>query len=103
MFQKGGFQINVTVLNGVSVEEIYKKLNGEAFTDEEERTLLADNSEGGEWAAPQPVNGAKTWAKDDGSMAALADGKVLKITSKDLIAQQTAVKNTEAQPSLEGF
>ena len=102
VFQKGGFEIKVTVSNGVSAEESYKKLNGDTFTDAEIRTLLGANSQGSEWEAPQPATGGKSWARDDGSTAAL-NGKTFKVTSKDLIAAQTSAKKTEAQPSLDGF
>ena len=40
VFQKGGFQIDVTFSDGISVAESFKKLNGAALTAEEVQTCL---------------------------------------------------------------
>jgi hypothetical protein len=104
IFQKGGFQIEVTVSNGISVAESFKKINGEPLTIAEVRTLLAANSEGHGWEAPQLVQGEKLWSRDDAATARLAgDGTLLSIKSKELIVEQAVAKKLERQPSLDGF
>ncbi len=35
VFQKGGFEIDVTVADGVSVQEVFKKINGQPVTTTE--------------------------------------------------------------------
>jgi hypothetical protein len=104
VFQKGGFEIDVTLSDGVSVEEVFKKLNGNALTLGEVRTLLSVNSQGQGWEAPQIVEGEKWWTRDDGAAAKLAqDGTALTIRSRELIAKETMAKKLERQPSLDGF
>ena len=104
VFQKGGFEINVTLSDGLCVLESYKKLNGDVLTIGEVRTLLSDNSQGQGWEAPQMVEGEKSWTRDDGATAKLAqDGTALTIRSRELIAKETTAKKLESQPSLDGF
>jgi len=104
VFQKGGFEIDVMISDGISVEEAYKKLNGDVLTIAEVRTLLSDNSQGRGWEAPQMVEGEKWWTRDDGATAKLAqDGTTLTVRSRELIAKETTAKKLERQPSLDGF
>lgn len=104
IFQKGGFQIDVTVTNGISVAESFKKINREPLTIAEIRTLLTANSEGHGWEAPQLVQGAKVWSRDDDATARLTgDGTLLFIKSKELAVEQAVAKKLERQPSLDGF
>jgi hypothetical protein len=103
-FQKGGFEINVTITDGVSVAEIFKKLNGEPLTVEEVRTLLSANSQGHEWEAPRMVQGQKWWTRDDTATAQLdQDGSWLTIRSKELVSKEAVAKKIVRAPSLEGF
>ena len=102
-FQRNGFEIDVTLLDGVSASESFKKVNGDPFTSEEVQTLLGDNSGGRTWQAPQMVKGETHWLRDDGSMASLSNGRVLKLTSIDLISAKTQARQLEAAPSLQGF
>src|ERR1700722_19229010 len=53
VFQKGGFEIDVTVTEGISVQEIFKKLNGQPITLGEAKVLLSANAQGYGWEAPQ--------------------------------------------------
>jgi len=104
IFQKGGFQIDVTMTDGLSASETFNKINGQALTLEEVRTLLSANSQGHEWTAPQIVQEGKLWTRDDSATAQLAlDGSSLTIKSKELMSAQATAKKLEAKPSLEGF
>ena len=102
-FQRNGFQIDVTLLDGISAVESFKKLNGDPFTVEEVQTLLADNSGGRAWQAPQAVHDEKQWMRDDGSMATLTHQRILKLTSVDMLRAETTNKQLQAAPSLDGF
>jgi hypothetical protein len=103
IFQKGGFQVEVTVTDGISVAEKFKKLNGGPLTVSEVRILLGANSEGFEWQAPRVVNGESWWTRDDNATAHTdADGS-LTIKSKELVVKESAAKKVEARPSLDGF
>jgi hypothetical protein len=102
VFQKGGFTIDVTLTDGISVEEKFNKINGEAMTVAEVRTLLNANTQGYGWEAPRTIEGQKKWMRDDGTVAELAGGFLI-ITSKELIAKEMTAKKLEAKPSLEGF
>ena len=57
-FQKGGFEIDVSVVDGYSVQEIFKKLNGQPMTVGEVKILLNANAQGFGWEAP-PVGRAR--------------------------------------------
>ena len=103
IFQKGGYQINVTLSDGISVAESYKKINGAVLTVSEVQTLLNDNSEGSGWEAPHEVEGLKKWARDDDAEATLTGSRILLITSKQLMDEKTQAKQLEQQPSLDGF
>jgi hypothetical protein len=102
-FQKGGFQIDVTIIGGVSVEEKFKKLNGKPITLEEARTLLGANAQGEVWNAPVQADGGTTWVRDDNAVAKLGGDGGMVIRSRELTAQEAAVKQTEQHPSLDGF
>ncbi len=103
MFQKGGIQIDVTLTNGLSVEERFKKLNGDTFTIGEVRILLADNSQGHDWEAPLIAHGEKLWERDDNSTAQLTQDGTFIIKSRELAMKEALAKKLENQPSLEGF
>jgi hypothetical protein len=102
VFQKNGFQIDVTLLDGVSAQESFKKLNGDSFSSEEIETLLADNAQGRAWQAPHKVNGQTQWMCDNGSVAALI-GHTLQITSATLLDTKAQAKQLDHAPSLDGF
>jgi hypothetical protein len=102
VFQKGGFKIEVTITDGVSVEESFKKINGDGLNLAEIRTLLNANAQGYGWEAPQASGGQKKWTRDDGAVAALDQG-FLTIKSKELMAKEALAKKLEARPSLDGF
>jgi len=104
IFQKGGFQIEVTVIGGISVAEAFKKVNGQPLSIGEVRTLLDDNAQGREWEAPQVVDGGKLWMRDDNATAmANQEGTHLLIKSRELVARETLAKKLETRPSLDGF
>jgi hypothetical protein len=103
IFQKGGIQITVTVTNGLSVSETFKKLNGRSFSTGEVQILLNANSEGRGWEAPRTTQGDKLWTRDDGAMARLSKDGTFVIKSKDLMNMQETAKKLEHQPSLDGF
>jgi hypothetical protein len=103
-FQKGGFQITVTLVDGVSAAELFKKINGAVLSTGEVQTLLNANAGGHEWEAPQSVQGEKIWLRDDSATAKLSqDGGDLLIKSKELISAQAAAKKAESTPTLDGF
>jgi len=103
VFQKNGIEIDVTLSDGVSVSESFKKLNGEPLSVAEVRILLGVNSQGYGWEAPQVLEGQKTWTRDDGAVATLTGGLVLNVTSRDLIIKQAVARKLARQPTLEGF
>jgi hypothetical protein len=103
IFQKGGFRIEVTVTDGISVAEVFSKLNSDPLTVNEVRTLLNDNSQGYDWQAPQVDKGEEWWTRDDNATAHLAQDGSLTIKSKELVAKENAAKKLETRPSLEGF
>jgi hypothetical protein len=103
VFEKGGFQVSVTVVDGQSVAESFKKLNGQPITTLEVRTLLGANSQGREWEAPQTTRGGKLWTRDDNATAFLGEDGTLLIKSRELVSKEVAAKRTEKTPTLEGF
>ncbi|HEV3271864.1 MAG TPA: hypothetical protein VGZ93_06760 [Candidatus Methylacidiphilales bacterium] len=103
VFQKGGFQITVTLVDGASVAEWFKKVNGEPLTTVEVRTLLTDNSQGHEWEAPQTIEDGTLWTRDDAAAARLARDGSLVIKSKELMSEEATAKKLERHPSLDGF
>jgi hypothetical protein len=103
VFQKGGFEIDVTITNGVSVAEIFKKLNGSPIITNEARFLLTANAQGHEWEAPRTVEGGKIWTRDDSATALLSHDGSMTIRSKDLVVEEAAAKKMEKTPSLQGF
>ena len=103
VFQKGGFEINVAVTEGVSVQETFKKLNGQPMTLGEVRTLLNSNGQGFGWEAPQNLTDEKVWKRDDGATATVGPDGSLTIKTKELIVKETVAKKLENSPSLEGF
>ena len=103
VFQKGGFRIEVTVTEGLSVAEVFSKINGDPLTINEVRVLLTDNSQGFDWQAPQGIRGEKWWTRDDNATARLAPDGSLTIKSRALVAKESVAKRLENHPSLEGF
>jgi hypothetical protein len=102
-FQKGGFQIDVTITGGVSVQEIFKKLNGQPISVEEARILLTANAGGQNWSAPQKADGAVSWIRDDNAVAQLASNGTMSIRSRELAAEEEAAKHLQDHPTLDGF
>ena len=103
VFQKGGFQVNVTVVDGISVEEIFKKVSGRPLSVSEVRILLGANSQGREWDSPSVVNGDKVWTRDDSATARLNQDGSLSIKSRELVVKETTAKKLQSAPSLDGF
>jgi hypothetical protein len=103
VFQKGGIEITVTVTDGISVSETFKKLNGKTFTVAETQILLNANAQGHGWEAPNIMNGDRVWMRDDAAMAQLSKDGIFIIKSKDLMNAQAMAKKLEKQPSLDGF
>jgi hypothetical protein len=103
VFQKGGFEIDVSLSDGISVAESFKKLNGNALTVGEIQTLLSANSQGHEWEAPRLAQGEKWWTRDDSATAKLAQDGSLTIRSRELVVKEAVAKKLERAPSLEGF
>lgn len=102
-FQKNGFQVDVTITNGLSVQEIFKKLNGQPITVEEARILLNANAQGLNWSAPQKTTDAFVWTRDDYAVAQLSNDGSMIIRSHELAAQESSAKHFEKYPSLDGF
>jgi hypothetical protein len=102
-FQKGGFQIDVTITNGLSQQEVFKKINGQPLSVEEARTLLDANSQGYNWSMPQKSADGTVWIRDDNATAKLGGDGAMTIRSHQLVVQETAAKQVEKQPSLDGF
>jgi hypothetical protein len=104
VFQKGGFEIDVSLDDGLSVSETFKKLDGAPLTLGEVRTLLSNNAQGYGWEAPQIIEGQKWWTRDDNATAHLVrDGVILTIKSRELASKEAVAKRLEHEPSLEGF
>jgi hypothetical protein len=102
-FQKNGFEIRVSLSDGISGAESFRKINGDELSTVEIRTLLGLNSQGMEWEAPQTTDGKTRWMRDDSSMATETGGRVFYVESKDLIMKEAAAKNMKGTPSLQGF
>ncbi len=102
-FQKGGFQIDVAITDGVSVAETFKKINGDPITVAEARVLLAANAQGREWGPQQPAGGDLVWVRDDAASARLSHDGSMIIRSHELAAAEATAKHLEQRPSLEGF
>jgi len=103
VFEKGGFQVSVTVVDGLSVAESFKKLNGQPITTLEVRTLLTANGQGHEWDAPVESKGGKLWTRDDSATAYLGQDGSLQIKSPELVGKEVAAKRAEKSPTLDGF
>jgi hypothetical protein len=103
VFQKSGFEINVSLSDGISNAESFRKLNGDTIAFSEVQTLLTSNSQGIGWEAPQTMGDDKQWGRDDGAIATLIGGRILSIKSKALIDKETAAKKLVSTPSLDGF
>ena len=103
VFEKGGFQVNVTVVDGLSVEETFKKLNGQALSIQEVRILLGANAQGREWEAPQDLHGQKVWTRDDSATARVNPDGSLTIKSRELTVKEAIAKKDERAPTLDGF
>ncbi len=103
VFQKGGFEINVTLVDGISVSESFKKLNGDPLNLGEIRTLLTASSQGYGWEAPRVIEGEKWWTRDDNATARLARDGSFTIKSRELVHKEAAAKRLERAPSLDGF
>jgi len=104
VFQKGGFEIDVTVVDGVSVQEIFKKINNQPLTLGEVRTLLNANAQGLDWEAPViTLGGGKLWKRDDNATALAGSDGSLIIKSRTLAVKEAVAKKEEKTPSLEGF
>ncbi len=102
-FQKGGYQIDVTITNGVSVQEIFKKLNGESITTAEARILLNANAQGREWGPQNKTDEAIYWVRDDNAVAQLPSDGTMIVREHALVAEEAAAKHLEQRPSLDGF
>jgi len=102
-FQKGGFQIEVTITGGLSTQESYKKINKESITVDEARTLLTANAGGYNWSAPQKTASAIIWTRDDNASAELTSDGSLTIRSRQIVVEEATAKHFEKNPSLEGF
>jgi hypothetical protein len=102
-FQKGGYQIDVTISGGLSVQEVFKKINGQSMTVDEARLLLNANGQGMDWSAPQKKTDAIVWTRDDNAVAPLSSDGSMIIRSHALTAEETTAKHLEQHPSLEGF
>jgi hypothetical protein len=104
VFQKGGFEVDVTVVDGVSVQEVFKKINGGPLTNGEVKILLNANSQGLGWEAPDKTqDGGKLWKRDDNATAFVSPDGTLTIKSRDLAVKEAVAKKQEKTPSLEGF
>jgi hypothetical protein len=102
-FQKGGFQIDVVITDGLSVQEHYHKLNGQPINEQEVGTLMAANSQGRTWLQPKVTNGMRIWSRDDGATATYEGDGSLTLRLPTLNAEETKAKRLEQRPSLEGF
>jgi hypothetical protein len=102
-FQKGGYQIDVTITGGVSVQETFKKLNSQPITMEEAQILLNANAQGLVWNAPKKDGDATTWTRDDNAVAELAGDGSMIIRSRQLSVEEKMAKQLQDKPSLDGF
>jgi hypothetical protein len=102
-FQKGGYQIDVTITGGLSVQEVFKKLNGQSMNVDEARLLLNANAQGFDWSAPLKKSDAIVWKRDDNAMAELSSDGTMIIRAHALSAEEATAKHLEQHPSLEGF
>jgi hypothetical protein len=102
-FQKNGFEIQVSLSDGISSAESFQKLDGNALNTGEIRTLLALNSQGFEWEAPQTIEGQRRWLRDDAALATVTGGRIFYVESKDLLSKEAMARKLSHAPSLEGF
>jgi hypothetical protein len=102
-FQKGGYQIDVTITNGVSQEEVFKKLNGQPITVQEGRVLLGANSQGLDWGPPVKTSDAIIWTREDNAIAKMGSDGGMVIRSHQIVLQEAAAKTAQQRPTLDGF
>jgi hypothetical protein len=102
-FQKGGFQIDVVITNGLSVQEHYHKLNGQPINEDEVAALMTANAEGRTWLQPKVINGSRVWTRDDGATATFEGDGSLTVRLPALNAEEAKAKHLEQKPSVEGF
>ncbi|MCE0496355.1 MAG: hypothetical protein LV481_00200 [Methylacidiphilales bacterium] len=108
-FSMNGFNITVTLINGVSAGELYR-CTGHIITDAEASDFLSANSEGYAWYEhPEEIpqknySGIKQiWKRPNGSTAVLT-GTTFEVKSIDLIiAQQNAANPKPVVPTTQGF
>jgi hypothetical protein len=103
VFQKGGFEIDVSVNDGLSVQETFKKLNGQPLTIAEVRVLLNANGQGFGWEAPAALPQGKVWKRDDGATATAGEDGSLTLKTRELIVKESVAKKEERTPNLDGF
>jgi hypothetical protein len=103
IFQKNGFEIKVSLSDGTSGAESFKKLNGDVLTIGEVRTLLGINTQGFGWEAPTGTEGEKRWVRDDAAVATLTGGRIFYVESKDLINKEASAQKLTSAPNLQGF
>jgi hypothetical protein len=103
VFQKGGFEIDVAVNDGFSVQETFKKLNGQPLSLGEVQTLLNDNGLGNSWEPPVYIQQGKMWKRDDGAVGIVGADGALTLKTKELIAKESTARKDERAPTLEGF
>jgi hypothetical protein len=102
-FQKGGYQIDVVITDGLSTQETYKKISGVSMTVDEARILMAANAQGFNWSAPQKTSDAIIWTRDDNAVAELSSDGSMTIRSRQIAVEEATAKHLEQRPTLEGF
>ena len=106
-FQFNGFNIVVTLINGVSKGENYS-IPGQLLTEQQANDLLAANSEGFMWDEVPKADvvppAKRMWKKPNGTIAMMS-GSNFDVKTMDLIKaqEQAAAKQKPAGPSTEGF
>jgi hypothetical protein len=108
-FNPNGFSIEVTLLGGQSVGEVYHITIG-TFTEEQILELLQDNSQGYDWDEvsksnmPQDIYHSirHMWQRPNGSTAILR-GNAFEFKSIYLIMAEEAANKPPPAPSTAGF
>jgi len=110
-FSANGFSITVTLINGISVGELYRIAPGQKFTDELTTELLGANCQGYSWEELPKTEIPKNiyspirqmWRRPNFSTAVLT-ATSFEFKSIYLIdAQEAAANQKTAAPSTQGF
>jgi hypothetical protein len=105
VYQKNGYIIAVVIFNGRAARETFGKINGNALSDNEMKTLLdSESSSGNLWLDHDNNDAHQTWVREDNAVA-LYDKTVnaLLLETHDYVTAQAAKQKAGETNNLNGF